>query len=131
MRRRWPSRSPKVVKDIQHQFLYFLCKMFGKLPDDSFFDEMDPVHKLWLYESWIMEQEKEAKKDKYLGILIGSFTNPEAAQKMIKVENPDFELTEEEAELTAKQLHAKIVEEEQQVAQANKKRKRRRKLIRD
>jgi hypothetical protein len=105
--------------------------MFGKLPDDSFFDEMDPVHKLWLYESWIMEQEKEAKKDKYLGILIGSFTNPEAAQKMIKVENPDFELTEEEAELTAKQLHAKIVEEEQQVAQANKKRKRRRKLIRD
>lgn len=48
-----------------------------------------------MYYSWIYKQEKEIERLKQHGILIGSFTNPEAAQSMIKQENPDYKSTED------------------------------------
>jgi len=42
------------------------------------------------------EQEYDYEISRGLAILVGSFTNPEAAQKMIKDENPDFASSDED-----------------------------------
>lgn len=130
--RRQLKQSPKVVRTPDHQFLYFLVKKFGKLPDGSFYDnnpfseDINPYLKIWLYESWLYECEKEAEKLKNQAILTGSFSNPEMAQKMIRDENPDFKSTDGEA--VAEELHKQILEEEKN-AKSKKKKKKKRKII--
>jgi len=123
MQRRWPRRSRKVARESDHRFLYHLCMKFGKLPDDPFFEEMNPIVKLWLYESWINEIESEYEKLKQLGILIGSFYNPEAAKQMAKQDNADFTTTDEEFEESMRMVREHPLPQQQQT---NKRRKRRR-----
>ena len=69
---------------------------FQKLPNDPFFEEMDPLMYLWLFNNWDAKQNREQEYLKNIGILIGSFYNPEAAQKMldsnvIKTSDEEFE----------------------------------------
>jgi len=92
------------------------------LPNDPFFEEMDPMVKLWLYESWSYEYEQKINQDRALGILIGSFTNPEAAKKLSGKLNPQFSVEEEEVD--------KIMEEiakDDKLTKKQKVRKKRRK----
>jgi hypothetical protein len=84
---------------------------------------MDPIRKQWWYESWVHGIEKELDKLRALGILIGSFTNPEAAQKMMKRERPDYATTDEEFERSYKMVEETKTEE-------NPRKRRRRKVIR-
>lgn len=57
------------------------------MPDDDWFDKIDPILKLWLYNSW--QQDLIDKNDfaKNYSILIGSFTNYKMAQKMLDGNN--------------------------------------------
>lgn len=75
-----------------------MVETFAKLPNDPFFEEMDPFVKLWLYESWLYKYEQDISRDRALGILIGSFTNPEAAKKMNSELNPQFISNDDEVE---------------------------------
>lgn len=109
-----------MVKEPDHRFLLYLFEKTGRFPDDPFFEDMDPLMKLYLYESWINKLELEFERERNLGILIGSFTNPEAAQKMVKKDHPDVVATEDEAEEN-KALKELILKEEK----VKKKRKRR------
>lgn len=88
-----------------HRFQFYLFDKTGKLPDDPFYDDIDPLMRLWLYEGWRHKQELDLKRDRALGILIGSFTDPEAAQKMIKREQPDFVSDEQGYQDAIKQVH--------------------------
>ena len=97
--------------------------MFQKLPDDSFFEEMDPLMRLWLYESWYHEQELEAEKLKMQAVLIGSFFNPEAARNIIKRDNPDFETSDEEWEKLGNEIHEEAVRDLQKGGRRRKRRK--------
>lgn len=101
----------------------YLCEMFKVDIDDPIITEMDPIRKQWWYESWVLGIEKDLEKWRALGILIGSFTNPEAAQKMMKRERPDYATTDEEFERSYEMV------EEAPVEQKPRKR-RRRKVIR-
>lgn len=114
-----------MVENPEHRFLYFLFKKTGKLPDDTYYDEIDPLLRLWLYESWIHEQQLELKRDRALGILIGSFTDPDAAQKMMKRENPDFVASEEEHDEAFKQIHESALKDRQQKGRRNSRRRHR------
>ncbi len=98
MQRRLLSKLEKVVREPDHQFLKYMCETFQKDVDDPFLEEMDPIRKQWWYESWVYSIEKDLEKWKALGILIGSFSNPDAANKMMKKERPDFSTTDEEFE---------------------------------
>jgi hypothetical protein len=100
-----------------------LVKTFGKPPDDPFFETMNPFLRLWLYEGWIHDIELETEKLRSQSIFIGSFFNPEMAQKIIKADKPDFEATDSEE--TANKLHEQIVEQEQ----LSKKKKKKHKVI--
>lgn len=77
--------------------------MFHKPLNDPFFATLKPAEWLWMYYQWDKDQEEEAKKMRNLAVLVGSFSNPALAQKMMKIDNPDYESDEE--------LHQKTLEE--------------------
>lgn len=105
-----------------------MCKIYKKLPDDPFFEEIDPVLKAWMYNSWVQDIQEKMERSKELGLLIGSFTNYDAVRKIIKSENPDHIMTDEEFdELSEKILTAPQTQiNSEQVEQNPKQRRRRR-----
>ena len=72
-----------------------MCKYFGKEPDDNWFENLSPVKRLWMYESWCQDLEDKNEFAKSFSIFLGSFSNPEAAQQMLKRENPDYVSTDD------------------------------------
>lgn len=44
---------------------------------------MDPVHKMWLFEQWLGDHRDEAELAKNHAYLLGSFFNAEAVQQML------------------------------------------------
>lgn len=44
---------------------------------------MDPVLKIWLYEQWLGDHRDDAELAKNHAYLLGSFSNPEAVQRMM------------------------------------------------
>ena len=69
--------------------------MFQKLPSDPWFENLDPVLKLWMFESWVQDLEEKNEFERSFTILGGSFHNPEMAKKMIKQDQePDFQSTQ-------------------------------------
>ena len=68
------------------------------MPGDDWFEKIDPMVWLWMYMSWIEDQSEKHKFARDYGLFIGSFSNAEAAQKMRKHDNPDYELDDEEFE---------------------------------
>lgn len=99
--------------------------LYGKPPDDPFYEHINPYLKVWLYESWLHDKELEAERLKSQAILIGSFTNPEMANRMIKQDNPDFETTD--VEETSKMVRDEIVEAERE--RRRKKKRKTRKVV--
>src|SRR6201986_485174 len=100
--------------------------MFNKLPNDEWFEKIDPVLKLWLYESWRKDLEEENEFARSYAILQGSFANPEMASKMIKSENPDFESSDEDFERLSKQM---LDQNRKEDIQNNRRRKRKKIII--
>jgi hypothetical protein len=97
-------------------------KTFGKTPDHPFYENINPYLKVWLYESWLHDQELEQEKLKNLAILVGSFFNPEMAYKMHKDEQPDFASTDDDE--TSKMVHEEVVKEEKEKGRRKKRKKR-------
>lgn len=109
-----------------------MCLHFRKLPDDPFFEEMDPWIRLWFYEGWVHEQELQNKRDRSIAILTGSFYNPEMAQKMVKQDEPDFATTdEEEAMEFIRKDRARQQAQEEAEESKHLHRRKRRKILRD
>lgn len=103
--------------------------MFGKLPSDSFFEEMDPIEKLWLYESWAHDLSEGLEKDRAIAILTGSFSNPEAAHKMYMKDNPDIVVSDDEFNKQVEEQKARIEGEEKPRAKLKKARKTKRTVV--
>ena len=40
---------------MEQKFVMYMYRMFGKLPDDSFYVNMKPCIRAWLYENWLGE----------------------------------------------------------------------------
>lgn len=83
---------------------------------------MDPMVRLWLYESWCRDLQEKNEFARDYSILIGSFTNSEMARQMIKRENPDFESSPEDFEKSTQMV---LADREKQTAEEKKKRRRR------
>jgi hypothetical protein len=63
--------------------LWQLCKVFQKKPDDPFFEEMDPVQKMWMFHQWIGDQLDSAELAKNHAYLLASFDHPEEVKKIL------------------------------------------------
>lgn len=118
-----------MVREPDHRFLRHLCLAFKKLPNDPFFEQMDPFIKLWLYEGWVHEKELELENARAQAILIGSFHNPEAAHKMVKLENPDYSASDEDVEKVMEQIKAEAEKEAQDQQHATKPHRRRKREV--
>jgi len=81
-----------------------MCKYYGKEPDDDWFENLAPVKRLWMYYSWCQDQEDRNELFKSFSIFLGSFYNPEAAQKMINKDGSSYSLTDEEFEESYKMV---------------------------
>lgn len=53
---------------------------------------------LWMYMSWIEDQNQKHKFARDYSVFLGSFSNPEAAKKMHKIDDPDYALSDDEWE---------------------------------
>jgi len=100
-----------------------MCKQRNKDLDDPWFDEIDPVLKVYMYEHWCRDKEEEFEMARSQSILIGSFSNPSAAKDMLKAENPDFSSSDADFEGSLQIVRANRIKAEQS------KRKRQRKVI--
>jgi hypothetical protein len=109
------------VRTAEGQFVRHLMKTFGKLPDDPWYENINAYLKVWLYESWLHDQELEAQKLRNQAILIGSFSNLEMAQRMIRDENPNVKATD--LDETSKKVRERILEADRVGKKTRKKRK--------
>jgi hypothetical protein len=75
--------------------MWSLCKIYQKSIDDPFFEEMDPVQKLWMFENWQADQIDKMELAKNHAYLLASFSHPEAVGKILGANNA-FESTDEE-----------------------------------
>ena len=53
---------------------------------------------LWMYLSWIEDQNQKHKFARDYSVFLGSFSNPEAAQKIHKADDPEYALSDDEME---------------------------------
>lgn len=102
-----------------------MCELYGKEPDDDFFENMNPYKKLWLYESWAHKQEIEMEKEKNQAILIGSFYNPEMARKMVEREKPQIQSSDEDFEKSIQFVQDSVRQQEENQNKRVSRRKRR------
>jgi hypothetical protein len=101
-----------------------MCKYFGKEPDDNWFENLSPVKRLWMYESWCQDLEDKNEFAKSFSIFLGSFSNPEAAQKMLKKDNPDYSSTDDD-----ESIKRVLDDRKKQQEQEAPKRRRRRQVV--
>lgn len=73
-----------------------------------------------MYEQWCYDREEEYNLLRSQSILIGSFSNPAAAQDMLKIDNPDYSSSDEDFEQSLKMIREQ--------KPPSKKRKRRRRI---
>jgi hypothetical protein len=107
-----------------------MCKYFNKEPDDDWFENLPLVKYLWLYESWRQDIEDKNEFARSFSIFLGSFSNPEAAQQMLKQDSPDYGSTDEDFEESTRIMLAdREREQEETKPKRNKRRRRRRQVI--
>lgn len=80
-----------------------MCKIYQKKPDDPFFEEMDPVQKVWMFENWAADQMDDVELAKNHAYLLASFSHPEAV-KQILGEGNVHQSTDEEFEESSKMV---------------------------
>ena len=68
------------------------------MPEDPFFEDMDDWTWMWLYQSWLQDQEDMHKLYKNYALYIGAFFNWDMANRASKQDNPDHEVSDEEFE---------------------------------
>lgn len=71
------------------------------LPGGSFYENTNPWTYLWLYNSFMQEEEDKQKFARSLAIFQGSFSNLEMAKNIIKSDNPTAEMDDEQFEVVS------------------------------
>lgn len=102
--------------------------MFGRLPDDPWFEEIDPIIESWMYNSYVEDIREKMEYAREHGLLIGSFIDYDAVKKIIAVDNPDHMMTDEEFEQTTTELLGKSTAPTEEIEKP-KRHRRRRKLV--
>ena len=74
-----------------------MCKLYQRTPDDPWFEKMNPLTRLWLYESWCEDMAEKNEFAKSYGTFIGAFSNLEMAKAIsgegvTKIETSDEDM---------------------------------------
>jgi len=79
--------------------------------------------KLWMYESWCEDQVEKNEFAKNYALFIGSFSNPELAQKYVREEKPTFQSSDEDFEESTRMM---LRDRDKKIKMEEKPRRRRR-----
>ncbi len=93
---------------------------------------MDPLVKLWFFECWSGKNYTEALSRRNLGILIGSFHNPEMAKKMMDgptVETSDEDFDAASQEILEDQMRVEQERQEEERRYGRRSRRKRRRVV--
>jgi hypothetical protein len=106
------------------------------MPDDPWFDELDPMLKIYMYQHWIQDYEEKNEFAKSYATFVGSFYNPEMARQIMDSEAPEnvTESSEEEFDESTRWVledRERYLKEQQSNVPVRRKRRRRRKIITD
>ncbi len=101
--------------------------MFGKAPDDPYFDEIHPAVWQWFFESWAYEVQLSAEERKDAAVLTGAFFNPEMARQ-IWGSDDGLRLTDEQFDRSYEE-HVNVPEPKEEPV--TRRRRRRRRLAKD
>lgn len=74
------------------------------MPDDPWFEDMDSAIWLWMYESWIQDQEQAHEFAESYAVLTGSAANQDWARRMMKAKNPDYESSDEDFDRVSNEI---------------------------
>lgn len=85
---------------------------------------MDPVQRLWMFESWMEEKKATYELAKNHAYLLGWFVNPELSEKINKQEESAISSSDEDFENSLKMVEQDI-QKSQQNQPTNKKRRKR------
>jgi len=109
--------------------MWELFKITKRLPDDPWYEEMDPVLKRWLFENWIGDKKDDAELAKNHAYLLASFDHPDAVKQLVGQGNVHMSSDEEfeESSRMVRELNMKSMDlaNLQRKDQAPRKRKRR------
>lgn len=70
--------------------------MYNKLPDDPWFDELNPFTRVWLYENWMKDIEEKEKFAYNYSVFLGAFSNPAMAEKLRETEKTTYRTDDEQ-----------------------------------
>lgn len=93
------------------------------LPGGTFYDDVNPWTYLWLYYSFLQEEEDRTQFHRSMSIFQGSFSNYEMAKAILKADSPTAEMDDEEFEALSENILAESKAKEESL------RKRQRKLL--
>lgn len=82
---------------------------------------MDPVMKIYMFHQWLEDVNEQVELFKHHGYLIGSFTNPEAVQKLMG--NSTISSTDEEFDQTWEMVAANMKKEAPITASSRRRRR--------
>lgn len=101
------------------------------MPDDPWFDEIDPMLELYMYESWCCDLEEKNELARSHAILNGAFSNFEMAQKMIDEDNDSgtHSSSEEDFEKSFEMVIADRKKEEENKKEQRVSRRRMRRMV--
>ena len=68
------------------------------MPDDPWFEKIDDWQWVWMYNSWIQDQEDEHAKLKNYAIFLGAFSNYEMAKNIKQTEESTIKSSDEDFE---------------------------------
>lgn len=79
------------------------------MPDDEWFDKIDPLQKLWLFESWQCDEKEKHEFAKEYGIFIGAFSNLEMAKQLSNPGGTSIKASDEQFEKLCEDILAKKI----------------------
>ena len=101
-------------------------KIFQKKMDDPFFEDLDPVQKLWMYHNWIGDQNETAELAKNHAYLLASFDHPDVVKQLVGGGNTHQSTDEEfeESSRMVKEINARLDRKSNQDNAPTRKRRR-------
>lgn len=75
--------------------MWYLFTITGRLPDDPWYEDLDPVLKRWLFENWIGDKKDDAELAKNHAYLLASFDHPDAVKQLVGEGNVHVSTNEE------------------------------------
>jgi hypothetical protein len=92
------------------------------LPSSQFIEDIDEYEWVWMYQSWLQDQEEMHKTYKDYALFLGAFFNSEMAQNIWKQESPDFSSSDDDFNQATQNMVKQRVQEQAQIKHRRKRR---------